>query len=409
MAQELGVWLQSRRIGAMTNLSGDYNLFSFDEDYLDDERRPVLSQAYVGIAEDPIRRIPRTHRVAPPFFANLLPEESSLLRTLVARQHGINRTRDFPYLNVLGRDLPGAIVIDALSPPASGAPTLEETLPATERPLRFSLAGVQLKFSASMVGERLTIPVGGTGGSWIAKLPTNTFPRLPENEHTVMAFARAIGLAVPQTGLIDLDSIEGLPADIPALRTDEPRKAYVIKRFDREDDGGRMHVEDFNQIANQPPDEKYDNKNSSWIANVIATICPQSDVDDFVRRLVFGVCIGNNDMHLKNWAISYPDTRNARLAPVYDYVCTREYYPNGQLALTVGGERDFSRIGRDALRAFAQGAEISARHTELLAGEVVTAIHDTWPRFKSSIENEDLKHAIERNFAAVPLMSSGMR
>lgn len=114
-----------------------------------------------------------------------------------------------------------------------------------------------------------------------------------------MNFARLIGLNVPQTQVIDLDSIDGLPADLPAFRADEPRKAYIISRFDRGGNFGRLHVEDFNQIANQKPDEKYDHKTSSWIANVITTICPSSDVDDFVRRLVFGICIGNGDIHLK--------------------------------------------------------------------------------------------------------------
>jgi serine/threonine-protein kinase HipA len=405
MPGALGVSLGSQRVGTITNLSGDYNLFSFDEEYLEDERRPVLSQAYIGTGGGAIRIVPRTHRIAPPFFANLLPEEGSLLRSLVARRHRINRTRDFPYLEILGRDLPGAVVIDELGEPGPDASAREETLAPAERPLRFSLAGVQLKFSASMVGDRLAIPIDGIGGSWIAKLPTNTFPRLPENEHTIMSFARAIGLPVPETGLVDLDSIEGLPADLPALRADEPRKAYIIKRFDRHENGGRTHVEDFNQIANQQPDEKYDTKSSSWLANVIATICPQPDVDDFVKRLVFGICIGNNDMHLKNWAVSYPDSRNARIAGLYDYVCTREYYPNGALALTVGGERDFARIGRDALQAFAKGAEISARRTAVLAREVVAAIRDTWPSFKSGIENAGLASAIERGFTTVPLMN----
>jgi serine/threonine protein kinase HipA of HipAB toxin-antitoxin module len=32
-------------------------------------------------------------------------------------------------------------------------------------------------------------------------------------------------------------------------------------------------------------------------------------VDELVRRLVFGVCTGNNDMHLKNWALTYPGGR----------------------------------------------------------------------------------------------------
>jgi hypothetical protein len=86
-------------------------------------------------------------------------------------------------------------------------------------------------------------------------------------------------------------------------------------------------------------------------------------------------------------------------------VCTREYYPSGQLALTVGGERDFARIGRDALRTFAKAAEISARRTEVLAGEVVAAIHDAWPSFKPSIENAALEDALEQSFSAVPLMS----
>jgi serine/threonine-protein kinase HipA len=405
MTESLGVSLQSRRVGTMTHLSGDYTLFSFDEEYLGDTARPVLSQSFIGTSGNIVRRVPRTHRVAPPFFANLLPEEGSLLRSLVARQLGINASRDFPYLRALGRDLPGAVVIDDVVTERSEEPPLEETLLPTERPVRFSLAGVQAKFSASHARGRFTIPVAGTGGSWIAKLPASAFPRLPENEQTIMSFARSIGLAVPRTELVDLDSIEGLPVNLPALRADEPRKAYVIARFDREPDGTRVHVEDFNQIANQKPDEKYDNKSSSWIARVVATICPPSDVDDFVKRLVFGICMGNNDMHLKNWAVSYPDGRNARIAPLYDYVCTREYYPNGDLALTVGGERAFERIGRDAMQRFATAAQISAKQTAVIAGEVVTAIRDTWPHFKAGIENAALTEAIERQFAVVPLMN----
>ena len=124
---------------------------------------------------------------------------------------------------------------------------------------------------------------------------------------------------------------------------------------------------------------------------------------------MFGICVGNNDMHLKNWAVTYPDTRNARLAPLYDHVCTREYYPSGQFALTVGGERDFSRISRDALQSFARAVQISARRTAVLADEVVTAIRDIWPSFKSGIENGGLAAAIERGFATVPLMNERAR
>jgi serine/threonine-protein kinase HipA len=63
-----------------------------------------------------------------------------------------------------------------------------------EAALRFSLAGVQLKFSAVMEASGgLTIPAGGMGGSWIVKLPSNRFASVPENEYTMLALARAVG------------------------------------------------------------------------------------------------------------------------------------------------------------------------------------------------------------------------
>lgn len=406
MPDALDVMLGERRVGTFANLSGDYNLFSVDEEYAEDPGAPVLSQSFIGGIGAVLRVIPRTHRVAPPFFANLLPEEGAPLRALVARRYGINRNRDFPFLHVLGRDLPGAVVLrhgagsrveEADDPPP------EITSPA-ERPLRFSLAGVQLKFSAGMVANRLTMPLAGVGGGWIVKLPTNAFPRLPENEYALMELARAIGLDVPRTELVELDAIEGLPADLPALRADEPRLAYAIARFDRLPGGERVHFEDFNQIADQQPEEKYDGKAAHWIGNVVATLCESADVDELVRRLVFGVCTGNNDMHLKNWALAYPGGRVARLAPLYDYVCTRLYYPNGPLALTIGGERAFERIGRDVLRAFARRAELSARRTIVLADEVVGKLRDVWPAFKTTVPDPQLVAALERGFALVPLM-----
>ncbi|MBV8751020.1 MAG: HipA domain-containing protein [Candidatus Eremiobacteraeota bacterium] len=400
----LGVWLASRRVGTLTNLPGDDNLFVFDDAYLDDDAPPVLSQSFIAAGGRPVRRIPRTHRVAPPFFANLLPEEDALLRAIIARQYALNRTRDFPFLRTLGADLPGAIVLHDESAGSEPVAPDQSALDEGERPLRFSLAGVQAKFSASVVAGRLTIPVTGLGGTWIAKLPTNAWPRLPENEHAVMSLAAAIGLDVPALGLFDLDAMDGLPRELPALRADEPRRAYAIARFDRAD-GGRVHAEDFNQIADQPPAEKYDHKTSSWIANVVATLCPNDDVDEFVRRLVFGVCVGNSDMHLKNWSLIYPNGRDARLAPLYDFVCTRRYFPNGELALTIGGERAFERIDRAALRAFAERAEISVKRALVVAGETVAAVRDTWPRIAERIDDAELVAAVERNFAQVPLMS----
>ncbi len=407
MPGTLTVWLGDRRVGSFANVAGDLNVFHFDDEYLDDPAPPVLSQSFIAEAGHTIRVVPRSHRVAPPFFANLLPEPDTALRGIVARRYGINRTRDFPFLHVLGLDLPGAVVLrDATGADDAhdAAAPRDHSVPA-ERPLRFSLAGVQLKFSASVVTNRLSLPLDGIGGSWIAKLPANAWPRLPENEYAIMSLAKTVGLTVPRIELFDLDAMEGLPRDIATLRADEPRRVYAIERFDRVAGGKRVHVEDLNQVADQAPAEKYDNKATHWIARVIGTLCPSDDVDEFVRRLVFGVCTGNNDMHLKNWALTYPDGRNARIAPMYDFVCTRLYYPNGQLALTVGEEREFERIDRPALRTLAKRAEISVKRTLIVAAEMVAALRESWPSFKDTIADPALVAALARQFAVVPLMN----
>lgn len=402
MPGSLHVFVGSTRVGTFTNLDGDYNLFTFDQAYLDDPQRVVLSQGLIGRSGQPIVRVPRIQTVAPPFFANLLPEDGSLLRSIIARQHAINPRRDFPFLRALGGDLPGAVVLRA-SEDRDDAPVASDTTIAQEQPLRFSLAGVQAKFSATALDKRLSIPMSGVGGSWIVKLPTNAFPRLPENEFVVMTLARAIGLDVPEIRLVDLDEIDGLPRELPGLRADEPRLAYAIRRFDRAPDV-RIHAEDFNQIASVAPEKKYDAKPAHWLAQVTQTLCPIEDVEELVRRLVFGVCIGNNDMHLKNWAIVYPNGRDPRLAPMYDYVCTRAYYPAGTLALTIGDERAFERVDTTALSRFARRAELSERRTLILAAEVAELLRDAWRDLRSTLDDPALVEGIERTFAAVPLM-----
>ena len=56
--------------------------------------------------------------------------------------------------------------------------------------LRFSLAGVQLKFSALKHKDRgggLTIPAQGVGGHRIVKPPSTQYPGMPENEFPYFA------------------------------------------------------------------------------------------------------------------------------------------------------------------------------------------------------------------------------
>lgn len=179
----LAILLHGRNVGALNQLTGGRFLFDFDEAYVGDATRPTLSLPFKiasgGLATD---QRPTTMR-PPPFFSNLLPEGP--LCRCPAERASVAETREFALLSALGADLPGALtVVPADESPASEGP--DGTDPPQAEPgrlLKFSLAGVQLKFSAVTDGAgHLTVPADGVGGSWIVKLPSPRYPAIAENE-----------------------------------------------------------------------------------------------------------------------------------------------------------------------------------------------------------------------------------
>jgi serine/threonine-protein kinase HipA len=350
----LAVRLHGRRIGVITRLAGDRYLFAFDEAYAADSNRPTLSLSFKGSSGGLITSVRPYNVRLPPFFSNLLPEGH--LREYLAARAGVKPGREFFLLAILGADLPGAITVTPIGD--AGADHHDESRPVHDdrSPLRFSLAGIQLKFSAVMEASGgLTIPAGGIGGSWIVKLPSARFEGVPENEFVMMELARQIGIPVPRLKLVPVSEIESLPRD--AGKTEG--RALAVERFDRKPDGGRVHMEDFAQVFGVYADDKYEKRSYANIAEVLSAETGEEGVMDFVRRLVFSVLIGNADMHLKNWSLLYLDGRKPTLAPAYDYVSTVPYVPKDQLALGFGGSKQLDSITQDQIRRFADTARLA--------------------------------------------------
>jgi serine/threonine-protein kinase HipA len=353
----LAVHLHGRQIGVITRLVGERSLFAFEQDYVDDRQRPALSLSFKGTGGGLVTSVRPVARRSPPFFSNLLPEGH--LRTYLAEQAGIKPEREFFLLAALGADLPGAVTIMPLQ---NHAEQVEQDNHNAEEKgsgskptqvLRFSLAGVQLKFSAAMeAAGGLTIPAQGIGGSWIVKLPSARFPHVPENEYAMLELARAIGITVPELRLVPVSEIHGLPDVAGRLEG----SALVIKRFDRGEDGTPVHMEDFAQVFGLFPDDKYGHRSYANIASVLWAETGAAGTYEFVRRVAFSVLIGNGDMHLKNWSLLYPDRRTPVLSPAYDFVATLPYIPGDRLALSLGGERHLDKITPDQVRRFADKA-----------------------------------------------------
>jgi serine/threonine-protein kinase HipA len=404
----LEVLLHGIPIGTITRFADDRTLFSFNESYIKDEQRPSLGLGFKDAHGQLITDQKPTRVKLLPYFSNLLPEGH--MRTYLAERAEIHPAREFFLLWVLGKDLPGAITIKPADgrawPPAEdrgGADDDDDDDHRHENALRFSLAGVQLKFSAVNEAKGgLTIPAKGVGGSWIVKLPSREFEGVAENEFSMMTLASKIGMNVPPLQLIDPASIKNLPEGLGTLKG----QALAIERFDRID-GEAIHIEDFAQVFGVYPEEKYAKASYRNLAKVIGAEGTHADVEEFVSRLVFNALIGNADMHLKNWSLIYPDRRRAALAPAYDFVSTIAYIPDDNAALKFSRTKRFDELTFDELSRLADKALLPQKLVLDAAKKTVALFHEHWAKEKKNLPMPaaSLK-AIDEHLPKIPIASS---
>ncbi len=396
----LDVLLYGDPVGTLTRVGDDRALFAFNDSYIGDPARPTLGLGFKDRFGELITGFPPTQTRLIPFFSNLLPEGH--MRTYLAERAGVKPIREFFLLWALGADLPGAVTV---------APSGGESWPSDvpddsdrgrrENALRFSLAGVQLKFSAvEKARGGLSLPARGVGGSWIVKLPSLRFAGVPENEFSMVTLARLVGINVPEVRLISVDTIGNLPEDVGRLSG----QALAVRRFDRSDGGDTVHVEDFAQVFGVYPEDKYKKASARNIATVVGAECGEDEIAEFIRRLTFNTLIGNADMHLKNWSLIYPDRRNAALAPAYDFVSTIAYMEDNEAALKFSRTKRFDRYSEDELSHLAAKALLPEKLVLDTASETVALFYQHWNAEKANLPlSGNAVKAIEDHLEIVPL------
>ncbi|MFC3727068.1 type II toxin-antitoxin system HipA family toxin [Neoaquamicrobium sediminum] len=402
----LSVRLYGKEIGTITHVGNEKTLFAFNDAYIENRERPSLGLQFKDSLGDLITDF-RPYKIKlMPYFSNLLPEGH--LRRYLAEKADIHIDREFFLLWVLGQDLPGAITVV----PADGEEWPDEAhnilegeaaKEAAEDAMRFSLAGVQLKFSAvRSASGGLTIPTSGVGGNRIVKLPSREFANVPENEFSMMSLARMVGINVPAIGLIDVRSIGNLPDGIEKIG----QQAFVIERFDRNEDGSVTHIEDFAQVFNVYPEDKYKKASYRNLISVIASESDQDDVAEFIRRLTFNVLIGNGDMHLKNWSLIYPDRRNARLSPAYDFVSTIPYIANDKSALTFSRTKEFTGFTTDELAHLSAKAKLPKKLVLDTAKETISLFMERWETEKANLPmHKDVVETIDKHLTNLAVVT----
>lgn len=390
------VYLAETRVGTLREDDRGMIEFRLDDDYMRLPARPVLGQWF----EDHPRGIQRGDRAGdlPPFFANLIPEGD--LGLILRDRLGIHPADDLGLLLAVGEDLPGAVVVrhdeGDFACPADSEPAHETTQPA----LRFSLAGVQLKFSMIRHGERFYLPGRDRRGDWIAKIAFEAYADLCENELTTMEWARRAGFDVPDCELRVLSDL----IDVP-YGGESTSRVFVIRRFDR-DGERRIHQEDFQQALGRRPEKKYDDLTYEQLVLLAMNIVGEDVYEEMVRRLTLMIATGNSDAHLKNWALLYPDGVRAKLTPLYDQVFTAQWKQfRHELALNIGGAKTFVSIERGRFRELARRVGRDPVQIERLVTETIEALGTAWQGMRDfSWASATYRAEIEAHWSRVPLL-----
>ena len=379
-------------IGSLTRQQGGAVVLDIHDGYLSlGAARPIASLAWhvPGDEEKTLGRLmsPDDKRGTlghlPPAFSNLLPEGA--LRELVETQLGTGRHTDFDVMRHLGSNLPGALRIlpEGANPNDPSLPDAERyrdfPIEATSR-ISFSLPGMQMKFSAQMDRERLSLPgarddEAGNNVAVILKPAAQRLPGLPENEFTCMKLAEAVGVRIAPVALLSRD----LVTSVSSRHLEHGENVLVVDRFDRCREG-RVHMEEFAQIMGAVGNQKYTMANGETILRMV-TRFEEGKIHLFeaIRRTVANLLLGNGDAHLKNWAFVFPRPDQAALSPAYDIVSTVVYDPSDKMAQKFGGTTDPSVLGLTKFRQAAKWIGLTEPVMERVVRETVERAFDEWP------------------------------
>lgn len=378
----LKLTLHNRLLGYLAGSRNGRNVLSFANEFKHDPTRPTFSLIThpdfphsEKLMSEPWARNQRLH----PILSNLLPEGA--LRELIAQGLKSHIDNEFQIFSYLGQDLPGALVATPMEPkdvPMSVLSTHGKSkavkFDSNDGENKFSLAGIQMKFSMKEKEGRYNLAKNGELGDWIIKTPSTKHKHVPLNEYTAMSLAALAGVDIPDIKLIELNKLDNLPQ----INLPNEELAFAIKRFDRQSDA-RIHMEDFAQVLVKYPHEKYNSANYEQIGKVIYGFSGDglADAQQFARRLLINILLANGDAHLKNWSLLYQDQITARLSPAYDIVSTSVYINN---------EKEYA-LNLDKTKAWFSVTEENFQHWAIKSGIPWRAIkphlHDTMEKART--------------------------
>lgn len=228
--------------------------------------------------------------------------------------------------------------VNHILPYNSPATSEEDNKKFMENRKRISISGVQEKMSFLLDKNKLRLTEEGEQGLYILKpVPRdlNLVNEVPANEHLTMQLASQVyGINTAANALI-------------FFKSGEP--AYITKRFDVKEEGGKWGKEDFASLSGRTKDShgkdfKYGNISYEEVAGLLKQYVGayQIEVEKFYSLIIFNFLFSNGDAHLKNFSLKETKDGDYILSPAYDLLNTRLHVADTVFALKKGLFKDGS-------------------------------------------------------------------
>lgn len=306
-----------------------------------------------------------------PFLFGLLPD-SEAQRVAIAREYGISPNNPIAMLSHIGLDCPGGIQFCELGGEGAVASRSREYVELSDHEIAQRLKSIRDERESSWMGRAESWSLGGNQGKFALALRDGVWCECRCAAPTSHIFKYGVAgfelEALNEFVCMKTAERSGVPAAKVSYRYFEDEPALIVKRFDRMEgkDGAvyRLHQEDLCQALGVMPSQKYTADGGPTTTDVL-TLLGQTErcglnLMLFTEMLFFNCLIGAPDAHAKNYSLVINDSGEAMMAPLYDCASGLAYEQmrrHGRLAMSIGGENRFGRVGAGALERYVTAAD----------------------------------------------------
>ena len=197
------------------------------------------------------------------------------------------------------------------------------------------------------------------------------------------SLGESIGMGKIEYAYYKLAKEAGIEMSESTLHEENGRFHFLTKRFDRTDDGEKIHMQTFAAIAGI--DYKIQKaSNYETLFRVMKRLkLSYKQYEQQYRRMLFNVIARNQDDHVKNFSFLMNKDGNWQISPAYDLCFS--YSPGGTWTnahqSSINGKYD--NFTRDDLLGFAKNFGI--KKAKLILEEVISAVNQ-WPAIAAEID-----------------------